>query len=216
MQPAVIDGQAYELGMKFQSTQAGTINAIRFYKSSSETGTHTGRMWSSAGTQLASAVFTNETGSGWQNASLASPLSISAYTVYVVSANSNMAYVATTNGLASSLSNGPISTLADGANGVYSAPGAFPTQSYQSSNYFRDIVFTPGTTSVMSRSLNAFAAGHVPLILYDLHGRRVCQLTNAIELKKGRGNIGKGVLLAIPENRASENIRSCRAKLIVR
>jgi hypothetical protein len=134
----------YELGMEFRSAKAGTINAVRFYKASSETGTHVGRIWSSTGTLLASVTFTNETASGWQQQALTTPLTITANTTYVVSVNANTYYVVTPNGIATTLINGDLSAIADGSNGVYNAtPANFPTQSFQNGNYFRDIVFTP-------------------------------------------------------------------------
>ena len=136
-------GADYELGMEFQSAKAGTINSIRYYKAASETGTHVGRIWSSNGTLLASVTFTNETASGWQEQALATPLTIAANTKYIVSVNANTHYVATSNGLASTLTNGDISAVADGSNGVFNeTPSAFPTQSWNNTNYFRDIVFT--------------------------------------------------------------------------
>jgi Domain of unknown function (DUF4082) len=138
----------YELGMEFQSTKAGQINSIRYYKATSETGTHVGKIWSSTGTLLASVTFTNETASGWQQQALSSPLTIQPNTTYVVSVNANQFYVATNNGIATTLTNGDLSAIADGSNGVYNvSPGAFPTQAYQNSNYFRDIVFTPAVTN---------------------------------------------------------------------
>jgi Domain of unknown function (DUF4347)/Domain of unknown function (DUF4082) len=134
----------YELGMEFTSTKAGQIDAIRYYKAPSETGPHEGKIWSSNGTLLASVTFTNETASGWQQQALTTPLTIQPNTTYVVSVNVNSYYVATNNGIASTLTNGDISAIADGSNGVYNdSPGLFPTQSWQNSNYFRDIVFTP-------------------------------------------------------------------------
>jgi hypothetical protein len=39
--------------------------------------------------------------------------------------------------------NSPLSTVADGANGVYGTMGTFPTQTWSNCNYFRDIVFKP-------------------------------------------------------------------------
>ncbi len=134
----------YELGMEFRSGKSGQISAIRYYKAPSETGTHTGRIWSSTGTLLASVTFTNETASGWQQQELATPLNIQANTTYVVSVNSNTYYAFTSNGLGTTLTNGDLSAVADGSNGVYDVtPGSFPAQSYQNSNYFRDIVFAP-------------------------------------------------------------------------
>ena len=42
------------------------------------------------------------------------------------------------------VSSGPLHTVADGLNGVYSGTlGSFPDQSYQSSNYFVDVVVAP-------------------------------------------------------------------------
>jgi hypothetical protein len=140
----ITDGVGYELGMKFRSTQAGSITAIRYYKAPSETATgHTGHIWSSSGALLATVAFSGETSSGWQKATLNAPLAINASTTYVVTVNTKTYYVATNNGLQSSVVNGPLSTVADGANGVFGNSGAFPTQSWSSSNYFRDIVFTP-------------------------------------------------------------------------
>lgn len=131
----------YELGTKFQSSQAGHILSIRYYKVAGESGSHKGRIWSAGGVQLASVDFGPETASGWQTANLPSALMIAANTTYVVTVNSNTAYGAADNGLKSVVANGVLSTVADGANGVYGPPGAFPTSSYNNSNYFRDVVF---------------------------------------------------------------------------
>jgi hypothetical protein len=133
----------YELGMRFTATAAGQIKAIRFYKASSETGTHTGKIYSAGGQVLASVAFTNETASGWQTQNLTSPLSIAANTEYTVSVNTgNTYYVTTDSGLASQVSNGYLKSVV-GANGVYGPVGSKPTQSWQNSNYFRDVVFVP-------------------------------------------------------------------------
>ncbi len=148
--PALIDnsdgvGINYELGMRFYATTNGQISAIKFYKSPLETGNHTGRIYS-AGTLLASVTFTNESASGWQTQALSTPLSINAKSEYVVSVNTgNSYYVATSNGLASQITNQYLVSSA-GANGVYGSVGAMPTNSWQYSNYFRDVVFVKGTT----------------------------------------------------------------------
>jgi hypothetical protein len=135
----------YELGMRFKSSAAGQITAIRFYKSPSETGTHTGKIYSATGTVLAKVTFSGETASGWQTQKLAAPISITSGTEYVVSVNTgNTYYVATTSGLATAVTNGSLSSIV-GSNGVYGPVGSKPASSYQNSNYFRDIVFTPQT-----------------------------------------------------------------------
>src|SRR6202008_251537 len=79
------DNKSVELGVKFSASQAGTISGIRFYKGPQNTGTHTGSLWTSTGQQLATVTFTNETASGWQEATFSSPVSITAGTTYVAS-----------------------------------------------------------------------------------------------------------------------------------
>jgi Domain of unknown function (DUF4082) len=142
--PNITDNAAYELGMKFRSTKGGQIVAIRFWKAASETGSHIGKIWSASGELLASQAFTNETASGWQMQALSPPLSIDPSTTYVVSVNINYYFDITSDVLASSITNGPLSSVADGNNGVHGNINAFPTNSFRNSNYFRDISFVAG------------------------------------------------------------------------
>ncbi len=79
------DTSAVELGVKFQSDVDGFITGIRFYKSSTNTGTHMGRLWTIDGTLLAEAEFSNETASGWQQVNFVDPVAITTNTVYVAS-----------------------------------------------------------------------------------------------------------------------------------
>ena len=74
--PGVVDGgpdSAVELGVKFRSDVAGTITGIRFYKAMANTGTHVANLWSSTGTLLATATFSGETASGWQQVNFTPP-----------------------------------------------------------------------------------------------------------------------------------------------
>jgi len=142
-----------EFGMKFTSSVPGQITTIRYYKPSGESGTHTGRLWSANGHLLASANFSSETSSGWQEASLNSPYPIYADSIYVVSVNSNSRFVYTRNGLQSVVANGPVRSIA-GGNGVFIyAPDSFPVNSYRNSNYFRDITFNASTAHPTSVNL---------------------------------------------------------------
>jgi hypothetical protein len=133
--------------MKFRSDVAGTVTGVRFYKGSANTGTHTGHLWSSTGTLLASLTFGSETASGWQQASFSTPVAITANTTYVVSYFAPVgAYSSTAGFFSSSADRAPLHGLAsgvDGNNGVYrygSSPG-FPTSSYSNTNYWVDVVF---------------------------------------------------------------------------
>ena len=93
--PAVVnttDASAVELGVRFQSSVAGTVSGIRFYKSSQDTGTHTGELWSSTGTLLATATFTNETASGWQSVTFSNPVTMTPDATYVASYHTNVGH----------------------------------------------------------------------------------------------------------------------------
>ncbi len=144
-----------ELGTRFTSAAGGHITAIRFWKASRETGSHVGHLWNASGQLLASVNFVNETASGWQQQSLATPLAVNANTVYVVTVNTGNTYYVTTHyALATKIVNHDLSSVV-GTNGVFGPPGRFPIESYEASNYFRDVVFTPNTApGLTSSSLN--------------------------------------------------------------
>jgi hypothetical protein len=132
---------SYEMGVKITVSQPAQLTAIRFYKSTGETGSHVGKLWTSDGTLVGLVTFSGETASGWQEQALGTPIALTPGQMYVVSVSINDYYVVTLSGLASSLTSGPLSSVADGANGVYgSTAGAFPTDTWSSSNYYIDAV----------------------------------------------------------------------------
>lgn len=155
--PKLNDGESLELGVKFKASQAGVIKGIRFYKIAGTTGTHTASLWSSATTKLASATFIGETASGWQEVLFSTPVPINASVTYTVSVYYTSGdYIGKLNGLATVISNGPLSTIV-GTNGVFKyGTTGFPSLSYQNSNYYVDVIFstsvgpTPTTTSTTS------------------------------------------------------------------
>ena len=141
------DTGAVELGTAFTSSVAGSVTAIRFYKGTGNTGTHTGSLWNSAGTRLATVTFTGETATGWQTATLPTPVSITPGATYVVSYYApNGRYAATPAALATSRTVGPL-TAPGGANGRYryGTGGGFPDRSWNSTNYFVDVRFRPAS-----------------------------------------------------------------------
>ncbi len=146
--PSDSDSSSVELGMKFKSSVAGQVTGIRFYKGANNTGTHTGHLWSAGGMLLASVTFVNETASGWQQAIFSSPVAIQANTVYVVSYHApNGHYADDENFFASSLNSASLQALQDGSdgpNGTYTYGSiAFPTQGWNASNYWVDVLFVP-------------------------------------------------------------------------
>lgn len=143
----------YELGTIFSPTVNGTITGVRVYAVNGESGTHTARVWNnSTGTVIGGPYTTTAAGTGWVTYTLSTGVSIDAGTNYTVSittgGDSSRHFAATVNALVSSGSNGQHLTYPVNA-GVYTTTlGSRPTQTWQSSNYFRDIVFSPsgGTT----------------------------------------------------------------------
>ncbi|MGA7795797.1 MAG: DUF4082 domain-containing protein [Candidatus Acidiferrales bacterium] len=145
------DANAVELGVKFTSSQNGIITGIRFYKSAANTGSHVGNLWTTGGAPLASAVFTGETASGWQQVNFSSPVSITAGTIYVASYYAPKGHYSDTSEFfaSSGAVNPPLTFLANSVspNGVftYSSASAFPSSSDNATNYWVDVVFYPTT-----------------------------------------------------------------------
>ena len=142
------DTSAVELGVKFSSEVTGTVTGIRFYKSGSNTGTHVGSLWTAGGELLASATFTGESTSGWQQVSFSKAVPITANTTYVAGYYAPKGrYSSGASGLATAVSNPPLSAISNAVsvNGVYSyAPAsAFPTSTFKASNYYVDVNFVP-------------------------------------------------------------------------
>ncbi|WP_446744406.1 DUF4082 domain-containing protein [Silvibacterium acidisoli] len=143
------DNTPIEVGVKFRADSAGDVTGLRFYKAVTNTGTHIGHIWSSAGALLGSATFSGETASGWQQVTFDTPIAIAANTTYIASYFAPVGhYSADTNYFATTgVDHAPLHALAngvDGPNGVYlyTSSSGFPSNSYSSSNYWVDVVFT--------------------------------------------------------------------------
>ena len=108
----VNDPNPVELGIKFQTATAGQVIGVRFYKGPQNTGTHLANLWSATGGLLASAVFTNETASGWQQVNFASPMTVTAGTTYVISYHTKGFYSADANYFAQAHISGPLTAPA--------------------------------------------------------------------------------------------------------
>jgi hypothetical protein len=145
---ATWDTNAAELGFKFKADSDGTITGVKYYKARSNSGTHTGSLWNSTGTKLATATFTSETRSGWQTVTFAVPVAVLANQTYVASYHTNVGNYSVTNNAftgkgydASPLH--ALSSTATSPNGVFVYGSGFPTQSYADSNYWVDVIFQP-------------------------------------------------------------------------
>jgi Domain of unknown function (DUF4082) len=134
-------------GVKFWSSEPGTIAGIRFYRAVASPQGYIARLYGADGTYLGSAALAHESGPlpGWQEADFASPIPILANTTYVASyycpsgQGPEDAY-----GLSNSVTNGPLTAPANsavGGNGVYNFGNVFPDRSRNATNYYVDIAF---------------------------------------------------------------------------
>ncbi len=149
---SVASATAVELGVRFTSSRAGYVYGVRFYKGAANTGTHTGTLWSSTGTQLATGTFVDETESGWQTLEFANPIAVSAGTTYVASYFApGGRYAADSNAFTTSdITSAPLTAPgrpSGGLNGVYANAHRFPASSYGDTNYWVDVVFANTDTS---------------------------------------------------------------------
>lgn len=144
------DSTPVNLGVRFTSSKNGYITGIRFYKSLANTGTHIGSLWTSNGTNLAKASFTNETASGWQQVNFAAPVPISANTVYVASYFAPNGHFSWDDNCfaTAGVTNGPLTaptskSLSPNGAYAYGSGPAFPASGYYPRNYWVDVVFKP-------------------------------------------------------------------------
>ncbi|WP_330300148.1 DUF4082 domain-containing protein [Streptomyces sp. NBC_00503] len=158
------DTNSVELGTRFESTIDGYVTGITFYKGPGNTGTHTGSLWKTDGTLLATGTFGSETLSGWQQLHFTTPVAITANTGYVASYHApNGKYSVDGGYFTAAHRSYPLVAPADGtggANGLYKygASAAFPNNTFGSVNYWVGPVFT--TTA--PPALDAQAATEVP------------------------------------------------------
>jgi len=158
------DSNAVELGTRFKTDINGFVTAIRFYKSPNDIGPHTGTLWTAAGAKLATVAFTNESASGWQQATLGSSVAVSAGGTYVVSFHTDAGNYYQDDGyfLNRGVDNGPLHAPQDGTgapNGVFHyGSSAFPANPSSGANYWTDVVLassgTPDTTPPTVNAVN--------------------------------------------------------------
>lgn len=141
--PTDADTQPVELGLKFTSRSAGTLTAVRFLKAKGDRGAHTVSVWSGRGTKLATAAAPAASKSGWQQVALATPISVEPGQTYVVSYHTARYRTSENYFVGRTAKAGPLTSVGPG---VYKyGNGAFPTDTWYSSNYWVDVVFEPQT-----------------------------------------------------------------------
>jgi Domain of unknown function (DUF4082) len=140
-------GAGIEVGLKFQTSIAGFVDGIRYYKTPGDSGTRTAQLYSINGTLLASMAVSNETDSGWQSVFFDTAIPIVADSTYIAAYYSSLGnYILTAYALKTSVTNGPLTALADSTDGInglfkYTSMPVLPDSGYLSSNYWVDVIF---------------------------------------------------------------------------
>lgn len=140
-------GNAVNLGVKFQTSTAGTMTHCWFYKIAADTGTHTCTVYRVLdGSTVGTVDFADESESGWQDQAFASALNIAANEDYIVTVShptgnwtSNVDYFAST------YTNGNLTATTAGTDYpgryVYGASMAYPTND-SARNYWTDFTMS--------------------------------------------------------------------------
>ena len=166
------DSNATEVGVKIHADNDGYITGLRFYKSSSNTGTHQAHVWTTNGTQLGTATFTNEGVSGWQQVMFSAPIPVVANTTYIASYfapaghySADLSYFAT-----GGVDSPPLHALGDGVDGpngvyAYTQTGGFPATASQATNFWVDAIYSSGNGYSILGTVNGPGAAGATITL---------------------------------------------------
>lgn len=136
------DAESVELGVRFTPDVDGVIAGIKFFKGdATNTAPHVCTLWSNTGTVLAQATTANETSSGWQQVLFATPIQVSAGASYVASYHCPGHYSADNGFFTAVRDTGALKTGVGAGVFKYGTASAFPSEYWNNSNYWVDVVF---------------------------------------------------------------------------
>ncbi|MEU4695277.1 DUF4082 domain-containing protein [Actinoplanes sp. NPDC023714] len=148
---SINDEQQAELGVRFTPQTDGLVTGIRFYKGDGNTGTHTGTLWTADGERIAKATFSDETESGWQQVEFSQPVNVDEGTSYIASYNAPRGhYSGDAWALSYGVKAGPLAadpSRPGHRSGLFSYGTGAPTESFQDTNYYVDVMFKPSATT---------------------------------------------------------------------
>ena len=140
-------GNAFNTGIKFQTSVAGTMTHCWFYKIAADTGTHVCTVYRVFdGSTVGTVTFADESESGWQDQAFASALNIAANEDYIVTVSHPTGYWSRTLAyFMSTYTNGNLTATTSGTDYagryVYGASMAYPTGD-SPSNYWVDFTMS--------------------------------------------------------------------------
>lgn len=205
-----------EVGFKFRSAINGYITGVRFFKMTGMTGVHTGSLWDNAGNRIATATFDSETASGWQEVSFATPVAVTANTLYTASTFMvNGVYAFTSNYYAGDIVNYPLTAPANGSPGATDGLGqsgqgvanvsgvsAYPTSSFGAANYWVDVAFSGApnadppvaTSTVPASNATSVNIGETVSATFDIHMLESSFTTSTFSVKDASNNAVAGTV----------------------
>lgn len=128
------DAQPVEVGVKFRPDRDGFITGLSFFRFPGNTGPFTGHLWAADGQMLAEATL-SESDTHIQGITFAEPVAVQAGQTYTASYFTQSAnYSQTVNYFTEPIVQSPFETDTDA--GVYAYGGGFPTETWQSANYW--------------------------------------------------------------------------------
>lgn len=182
-------GSPIQLGHFFQLSGTGWVKAIRYWRANTNiNGVQKGRVWQASGQSIVSGTvidFPAPSGTGWQVATLPSPVQLAAGTLYKVTVHFTDNYSATggywasgagvggrTDGILTAPDAGGtplgIGSVKQGSFAVTSNPDTYPDSYFNGGNYWVDLVVSdtaPSTPIVIDHGLPVETDSALPVSL---------------------------------------------------
>ncbi|SDY36891.1 parallel beta-helix repeat (two copies) [Jannaschia faecimaris] len=139
---ALNDTSAVELGMRFCVETAGEIDGFRVWRGEANDAEMPATLWDGNGNAIATATFVDTVDGGWQEVMLDTPIAVEAGQSYTVSYQAPQGTYAYSQGFFDqTISSGALHVEADAGVFDYGLTNAAPTESYNQSNYWIDVLF---------------------------------------------------------------------------
>ena len=145
--PVDPDTNSVTLGLQFTADVDATLEGLRLYLTEANSGLDSIDLWSEDGTLLAHAHLHATGVNGWQTLEFDAPVQLAAGETYVASYFTDSGGYSVSEGFFNSaVDKGPISLGQNAGVYSYGSDAQFPDQSYQSSNYWVDLVLNTQTS----------------------------------------------------------------------
>ena len=192
--PTGNDETSVELGLIFSPNVGGNVTGTRVYCATNSSGVHSVHLWDSNGNQLASATLPACV--GWTAVNFATPVPVSAGSTYTISYHTTE-YPWDAGFFSSPITSGNLSAPANAGVYAYGDSPTYPTESWDASNYWVDVLFIPSGSTQAVSIWSDFALPGNPsepdpssVELGLLFQSDVAGLVTGVRFYKGLGNTG--------------------------